>query len=193
MVKERLIAFEKRVADAFAEKKILGPIHLSAGNEDQLIRIFKDIHPEDWVFSTYRSHYHAILHGIPEDWLFNEILAGRSMNIHNLEHRFFTSAIVGGTLSIAVGVAASLKRQGASRQVWCFVGDMAATIGAMHEAVLYSRGNDLPIRFVIEDNKLSVNSPTDECWGLETYDSKCRRYEYVRQTPHVGIDRWVQF
>ncbi len=195
MVKERLIDFEKRVADAFAAKKIRGPIHLSGGNEDHLIHIFKDIHPEDWVFSTYRSHYHALLHGIPEEWLWDEILAGRSMNIHNYEHRFFTSAIVGGALSIAVGVSASLKRQGVSRRVWCFLGDMASTIGAYHEAKRYAICSDLPIKFIVEDNGLSCNSPTEECWSTcegANYDVE-KRYGYERQHPHVGIEQWVQF
>lgn len=191
-MKQRLIAFEKRVADAFANKLCKGPVHLSGGNEDHLIRIFNDIHPEDWVFCSYRNHYHALLHGIPEDWLFNEILEGRSMNIHNFHHRFFSSAIVGGTLPIAVGVAAALQRHGSHQMVWCFVGDMAASIGAFHEATKYAMGNELPIKFVVEDNGLSCNSPTDECWG-DGHRSVVDRYYYERQYPHVGIGRFVQF
>lgn len=192
-MKERLIAFEKRVADAFANKQCKGPVHLSGGNEDQLISIFKDIHPEDWVFCSYRNHYHALLHGIPEDWLFLEILEGRSMNIHNFQHRFFTSAIVGGILPIAVGVAAALKRGDSKQMVWCFVGDMAASIGAFHEATQYAMCNDLPIRFVVEDNGLSCNSPTNDCWGDEYRTGMVDRYYYERQYPHVGIGRFVQF
>ena len=121
--REELIAFEKRVAEAFERAEIKGPVHLSGGNEDALIDIFKYINEEDWVFSTYRNHYHALLHGIDPDWLFDQIKQGRSMNIS--APRFFTSAIVGGTLSIAVGVAKVLF--GSGRRVWCFVGDMAAT------------------------------------------------------------------
>jgi TPP-dependent pyruvate/acetoin dehydrogenase alpha subunit len=189
-----LIAFEKRVAEAFEAKLIKGPIHLSGGNEAQLVELFDlFISRDDWVFSTYRNHLHALLHGVPEDWLWNEILEGRSMNISSPKHRFLTSAIVGGTLPIAVGVAASVKNQG--RSVWCFVGDMAATTGAFHEARTYALGHDLPIRFIVEDNGLSCDSPTDECWGkhqsLEGDGSY--RYRYERTWPHNGSGKWVAF
>lgn len=190
-----LIAFEKKVAEAFEAGKIRGPVHLSGGNEAELIEIFKEIHPEDWVFSTYRNHYHALLHGISEDWLMAEILSGRSMNITNHEHRFFTSAIVGGTLPIAVGVAAALKRQDSKRRVWCFVGDMAATTGIFHEAQRYAYCQGFPIKFIIEDNGFSTDSPTSECWGGEesTYDYKSERYDYARTWPHVNTGKWVSF
>jgi len=108
--KESLIAFEERVKQAFLAKQIRSPVHLSGGNEAQLLELFGDVRPTDWVFSTWRSHYHALLHGIPEEWLFNEILAGRSMYLMNREHRFMSSAIVGGMLPIACGVALGIKR-----------------------------------------------------------------------------------
>lgn len=182
-----LIAFEKRVAEAFANKQCKGPVHLSGGNEEQLIEIFKGIPKDAWVVSTYRSHYHALLHGINPDWLFNEILEGRSMNIHNPQHRFISSAIVGGCLPIAVGLAA------AGAEVHCFLGDMAATTGAFHEASMYAFGHGLPVSFYIEDNGYSTNTPTDECWGNERRKSYVLRYHYKRQHPHVGVEKWVQF
>lgn len=196
MTSAELKAFEKRVAEAFANKECKGPVHLSGGNEDQLIELFNRVRREDWVFCSYRNHYHALLHGIPEDWLMAEIKAGRSMNISSAKYRFFTSAIVGGTLPIAVGVAAALKRKKSKAKVWCFVGDMAARSGAFFEARQYAIGFDLPIMFVIEDNGLSCNSPTNECWGLPGHrgiGDKRLAYSYKREYPHVGIDQWVQF
>ena len=192
-----LIAFEERVAAAFEAREVRGPIHLSGGNEEQLIEIFSGIDREDYVFSTYRSHYHALLHGLDPEWLMEEIKAGRSMNIR--APRFYTSAIVGGCLPIAVGVAAALKRQGSARKVWCFVGDMAASIGAYHEALQYADGHDLPIRFVVEDNQLSCDSPTLECWGGHLHfpngciGEKEIRYQYERKHAHVGIGKFVAF
>lgn len=190
--KRRLIAFEKRVAAAFKAKKVKGPIHLAGGNEDALLSIFQNISDGEWVFSTYRSHYHALLHGIPEKWLMAEILAGRSMSIHSLGHRFMSSAIVGGMLPIAVGVAAALKRQGVMQMVHCFVGDMAATTGAFHEAVKYAEGHRLPIRFYIEDNGMSCDTPTDETWGAGLDGTvRVERYDYARIYPHSGIGKYV--
>ena len=188
-----LIAFEKRVSDAFGNKQIRGPVHLSGGNESQLIEIFKAIDPLDWVCTSYRNHCHALLHGVPEEKVWAEILKGHSMNLTFPEHRFLSSAIVGGQLSIAVGIATALKMRGSQRKVWCFLGDMASTIGSFHEASQYAGRWYLPVRFVIEDNGVSCNTPTQDCWGRAGVLAHTQRYFYTRQYPHVGIDRWVQF
>ena len=58
---ESLIDFENLIVKHWEAGKIRGPIHLSNGNEEQLIEIFKRIKTSDWVFSTWRSHYHALL------------------------------------------------------------------------------------------------------------------------------------
>ena len=71
--KDSLIQFEKKISDHWEFGRIRGPIHLSGGNEDELIEIFKYIKKGDWVFSTWRSHYHALLKGITPEWLEKEI------------------------------------------------------------------------------------------------------------------------
>ena len=149
-----LIKFEKEIALLFEQKRIRAPVHLSSGNEQQLIAIFKNIKPDDWVCSTHRSHYHALLKGIPSKWVRDRILTGHSITLCNNEHHFITSAIVGGIIPIAVGLAMTGKT------VWVFVGDMAATTGVFHECVCYSTSHNLPIHFVVEDNGVSVNTPT---------------------------------
>ena len=201
---EELIAFEAEVAAEFERGHIRGPVHISGGNEAALIEIFKDIKSSDWCISTYRSHYHALLHGIPRDKVMAAIMSGRSMNLSFPEHRFLTSAIVGGTLPIAVGIAAALKRQVSERKVWVFLGDMCATTGAFYEATSYACLQVLPVKFVIEDNLLSCDSPTHECWGtayhgwhensvVATLSNKVLRYGYKRTFPHVGIGKFVTF
>lgn len=192
MNKEDLINFEEEIKGLFLDAKIRSPVHLSQGNEDDLIAIFRDIRPEDWVFSTHRSHYHALLKGISPAWLRLEILENRSIHIFNKEHNFFSSAIVGGCLPIALGVALAFKRKGAARLVWVFVGDMAAETGAFHECTKYAKRNDLPIAFVVEDNGLSINSPTQLTWGMHKNGSIIR-YRYNRGVPHVGVGKWVTF
>lgn len=193
MTKDELIAFEKEVEAQFISGNIKGPIHLSGGNEDQLIEIFKDIDPQDWVFSTWRNHFHALLHGVPPEELMAEIMAGRNMNFSSKEHKFFTSAIVGGILPIATGVAYALKKQDSPLHVWCFVGDMAALSGVYHEAIQYAEGHDLPITFVVEVNDWSANTPTQEVWGEEHWHSKEIAYGYERIYPHAGASTWVNF
>ena len=184
-----LIAFEQEVADAFNAGKIRAPVHLSGGNEAQLVEIFRSVPRDAWVFSTWRNHYHALLHGVPREKVMAQIMAGKSMNLSFPEHRFFTSAIVSGIVPIAVGVAAARKNP-----VWCFVGDMAATTGAFHEASWYASGHGLPIQFVVEDNGMSTNTPTQACWGDQVVcANNVRHYQYTRTQEHVGTGRFVQF
>jgi pyruvate dehydrogenase E1 component alpha subunit len=192
-VRRKLIAFEKRVAEEFEKGNIKGPIHLSGGNEDQLIEIFKDVSSDDWVFSTWRNHYHALLHGIQEERVFKEIVAGRSMNLTFPEHKFYASAIVGGILPIACGVAAALQRKRCHRKVWCFIGDMAETTGICHEVARYAGGHALPLHIVIEDNGVSTNTPTRLVWGASDKELYYERYHYERVHPHVGTGKWVTF
>lgn len=180
MLKADLIAFEEEVAAAFEAKKIRGPIHLSGGNEDALIEIFKEVPRDAWVLSTWRSHYHALLHGVPPKLVMGEIMAGRSMNLAFPEYRFLTSAIVGGILPIACGLAA------AGEKVWCFVGDMTASIGAFRDACHFDGVN-----FVVEDNGVSTNTPTALAWPVGT--SQVRRYHYERTYPHTGSGQLVSF
>lgn len=186
---DELLRFEEDVADAFKARKIHAPIHLSAGNEKQLIDIFKGVQPEDWVFSTWRSHYHALLKGIPKRVIMDAILDGNSIALNFPSYRFFSSAIVGGTLPIACGVAAHAEYPS---KVWCFVGDMCASTGAFQDAVDYAKGHDLPITFVVEDNGLSTNTPTLETWGAGKTD-KVIRYQYNRGCDHCGAGEYVSF
>ena len=174
---ETLIAFEADIAKLFEQGKIHSPVHLSKGNEKILIRIFQQIKPADWVFSTHRNHYHALLKGIPPEWLKAEILKDRSIAINNAEYHFFSSAIVAGILPIALGVAMT------GQTVWCFVGDMAAETGIFHECVKYAYGEKLPIHFVVENNGFSVDTPTEQVW----------RYSYQREFPHQGMGKYVIF
>ena len=192
MTAEELIAFENEVKVAFEAGKIRGPVHLSGNNEAELIDIFKSVDPTDWVLCSYRSHYHALLHGIPRELVMAEIMAGRSMNLSFPRFRFFSSAIVGGHLSMAVGVAAALKRQEIDRSVWCFCGDMAARGGAFHEAMQYAVGHDLRIKFYVEDNGLSCDTPTGEVWGYGGRQNIVH-YSYERKYPHVGSGTYINF
>ncbi len=175
MTKQELIQFENEIKEEILAGHIRAPVHLSGGNEDDLIEIFKGIHSNDWVLSTHRSHYHALLKGIPREWVKEQILKGNSITLNHSGFRFMSSAIVGGVLPIGVGLALS------GQKVWCFVGDMAAETGIFHECVKYSR--HLPIKFVVEDNGFSVDTPTEKVW----------RYSYQRTYPHQGCGKFILF
>jgi len=189
-IKEKLIDFEKRIGQG----KIPYLIHLSGGNEDQLIEIFKEIEEGDYIFSTHRSHYHYLLAGGSEEELEKKILEGNSMFVFDKKLNFLSSSIVAGTPSIAAGVAWALKRKGNKNKVWCFVGDGAEDEGNFCEAVRYVDGWDLPCIFVIEDNDRSVNTPKKERYGKGKINwPECvRRYIYTPTYPHAGTGKQIK-
>ena len=64
--KQNLIKFEEEIATLFNNKKIRSPIHLYKGNEESIIKIFKKIKKNDFIFCTWRSHYQCLLKGVPQ-------------------------------------------------------------------------------------------------------------------------------
>lgn len=176
-----LIAFEDRIRAHWQAGELPCLLHLCGGNEEQLLEIFSRIRPGDWILSTHRNHYHALLAGIPAEQLEADILAGHSMFTFSKEHNFLSSSVLAGTCAIAAGLAWTLKhapevalagRPGTppprspgreardpAPHVYCFLGDGAEEEGHFYEAALFVESHGLPCTFIIEDNDRSVDSP----------------------------------
>jgi pyruvate dehydrogenase E1 component alpha subunit len=205
MSKEQLINFEEEIGAMFNQAKIRAPIHLYHGNEEQIYRVFEKVKSNDWICCTWRNHYQALLKGVPADLLIEKIVEGKSMVMNLPEYKFICSSIVGGIPSIATGLALAAKLKNSNEHVWCWTGDMSAETGAWSEAYRYSVAHDLPITFVVEDNELSVLTPTKEVWGEEKwylphqnrqwYESKHLIYYkyHNKKYPHAGSGFRVQF
>ena len=199
MTPEDLIAFETEIAGIFNAGKIRAPVHLYSGNEAQMIGIFRDVKPEDWVFCSWRSHYQCLLKGVPREEVKAEILDGRSISLCFPKYRVVSSAIVTGVLPIAVGTAMGIKRRGEKARVHCFVGDMTSETGCFHECLKYSTNHQLPIRFIVEDNAKSVCTDTRETWNQPVLSYENSRhplvvyYQYQTKYPHAGAGQRVQF
>jgi TPP-dependent pyruvate/acetoin dehydrogenase alpha subunit len=199
MTKDELIAFEEDIAATFNAGKIRAPVHLYYGNEEHIIKVFKKIRPQDWIFCSWRSHYQCLLKGVSPAQVRDEILAGRSISLCFPEHRVYSSAIVGGVLPIAVGAAMAIKRRGEDAKVYCFMGEMTSETGIAHESIKYSRNHSLPIHFVVEDNEKSVCTDTRETWNQarltyeEVNDEYITYYRYQTKYPHAGAGVRVQF
>ena len=209
---EELIAFEEDIAQEFNAGKIKAPVHLYSGGERELIEIFKDIRPQDWVLCSWRSHYQCLLKGVPKEELKAEIMAGRSIALNFPKYRIVSSAIIGGVLPIAVGLGMAIKRtlsRPPKPNVHVFAGDMTAETGIFYECLKYVENFDLPVFFHVEDNDLSVCTDTKRVWGQKsiwgdefTTDAQHKaifsdhvtyfRYK-AEKYPHAGSGKRVQF
>lgn len=186
---DQLIAFERRMADLFEAGELPFLLHLSGGNEQQLIELFHEVRDGDWIFSGHRSHYHYLLAGGSEQRLEQLIRDGRSMFVFDRRLNFLTSSVLAGTCAIAAGVAWQLQESGSPNRVWCFLGDGAEDEGHFYEAVRFVDGHNLPCTFVIEDNSVSVDSDYFQRWGTHArhpWPVCVRRYRYERTWPHAG-------
>ncbi len=197
--KKFLIDFETKIANYFNQAKIKSPVHLYYGNESKMINIFKKISKNDWVLCSWRSHYQALLKGVPPKTVLNEIFDGKSISLCFPKYKFYSSAIVGGTLPIALGIAASIKFKKKSSKVFCFIGDMTSETGIAYETIKYSISHKLPIHFIIEDNNLSVCTNTRNTWKIKnlSFFDKNKKfityYKYQNKYPHAGAGIRVQF
>ncbi len=199
MTKEELREFEEKMADHFNNGRIRAPVHLYYGNESEMIKFFRRVRQNDWVFCSWRSHYQCLLKGVPQDVLEKDILEGKSISLCYPEYNIYSSAIVGGNIPVAVGVSMALKLKRIDSRVYCFVGDMTAESGIFMENLKYSMANQLPITFIVEDNGKSVCTDTMKTWNMKesTYkhldDEYIYYYEYETKYPHAGAGKRVQF
>ncbi len=196
MTAQDLIEFESGIRELWESGQLPSLVHLCGGNEQQLIDIFSEIREGDWIFSTHRTHYHALLAGIGAEELKAKICSGDSMFVYSAKHNFLCSAVLAGCCGIAAGVAWELHndfiemRIYARPRVWCFIGDGGEEEGHFYEAVMFVEANDLPCTFIIEDNNRSVDTSREHrrgaAKGLEHLFKCVRRYHYTPTYPHAG-------
>jgi len=196
--KEDLINFETEIGDCFNNKLIKSPIHLYYGNEENMIKIFNDVKPNDWIFCTWRSHYQCLLKGVPLEEIKEDILKGKSISLNYPKYKIYSSAIVAGSIPIATGAALDIKRKNGDEHVWCFVGDMASETGCFFENWKYAINHNLPITYIIENNGKSVCTNTKKTWGCDKlyFSNETRKiiyYEYETKYPHAGAGKRIQF
>lgn len=201
MTKEEKIqylkSFEEEVISLYLNKKILSPVHLNGGDETENISIFEKIKEEDWVVTNYRSHYQALLKGMPKEELLEWILDNKSIHLMSSKYKIVSSAIVGGSLPIAVGIAKAIKMNNENEHVWYFTGDMTASLGVFHDCWQYSVFNDLPITFIVADNTFSTDTPSKIAWGMDEnqeywWEKKLPKiiyYKYTRIYQHYGVSK----
>ncbi len=190
-----MIDFENQTKTDWEAGDLPCLLHLAGGNEEQLVEIFKEIRPGDWIFSTHRNHYHALLAGVPTDTVREKINNGDSMFVYSKEHNFFCSAVLAGCCGIAAGIAWAIRNDPefsflSHPWVYCFIGDGGEEQGHFYEAAMFVEANDLPCTFIIEDNNRSVDTPRDarrgDAKGLEHIFKCVRRYHYEPTYPHAG-------
>ncbi|PXX44367.1 thiamine pyrophosphate-dependent dehydrogenase E1 component subunit alpha [Aquitalea magnusonii] len=163
---------EEAIARHYPEQKMRCPVHLSIGQEAAAVGVCAALEATDLAVSTHRAHAHYLAKGGDLDALIAELHGkstgccggrGGSMHLSDTKVGFVAStAIVGNSIPVGVGLALSLKQKRSDRISCIFLGDGATEEGAFYESANFAVVRNLPVLFACENNFYSVYSSLDK-------------------------------
>ncbi len=164
----RIRRFEERSLRAYQAGKIGGFLHLYIGQEAVAAGCCSVMHSDDHIITAYREHAHAIGVGMDTKALMAEMYGkitgcskgkGGSMHFFDPARNFWGGhGIVGGQIPLGAGLAFGLKYLDRKGAAMAFMGDGAVNQGAVHEAFNLAALWNLPVVFIIENNRYSMGT-----------------------------------
>jgi len=165
--------FEDKCAEMYYRGKMFGFVHLYNGQEAVSTGVIQALRQDDYVCSTYRDHVHALSCGVPARQVMAELFGkatgcskgrGGSMHLFSAEHNFLGGfAFVAEGIPVATGAALQVRYRRevmgdaqADQVVACFFGDGACNNGQFFECLNMATLWQLPILFVVENNKWAI-------------------------------------
>jgi len=190
----RIRKFEERVAELVSQEEIICPCHLYIGEEAVATGICSALRRDDYVFSTHRSHGHYIAKGGDMKALMAELYGkvtgcsrGRGGSMHLASPDMGlpgSSAIVAGTIPLAVGAALAFSIQKKDSVSVAFFGDGAVSEGVWYESLNFASLKKLPVIFVCENNLYSTHMPVAACLAKTNIYKKAEAFNM----PGVRVD-----
>ena len=160
---------EETIAERYNEQKMRCPTHLCTGQEAVAAAAGTVLRKDDFAVSSHRAHGHYLGKGGSLKRMIAEIYGketgcshgkGGSMHLIDQEVGFMGStAIVGGTIPIGVGLGLSVQLKNTDQVSCIFLGDGSVECGVFYESVNFAVLRKLPVLFLCENNLYSVYSP----------------------------------
>jgi TPP-dependent pyruvate/acetoin dehydrogenase alpha subunit len=154
--------FEETIVRLFQEEAFMAHYHLYIGQEATGVGVMEALGPDDKLATHHRNHGHMIARGADPGKAVAEILGredglnhGHAGTLHMSEPDLgfiSTSAIVGGSISLATGAAFALKQQGGDAVAVGLFGDGALEEGVSYESLNFAALYSLPAVYVCENN-----------------------------------------
>jgi len=190
----RIREFEDTAIDLFLRGELKGAATTYNGMEASAVGVCMALRREDLIAGTHRSHGHIIAKGADTSKMMAELLGketgyckgrGGSMHIAAFETGSLGAlAIVGAGVPIAVGAAMAFKMRGEDRIAIPFMGDGATNTGNFHEGLNMASIWDLPVVFVVENNRYAVSTRIEEAVNIEDLSIRAESYGI----PGVRVD-----
>jgi pyruvate dehydrogenase E1 component alpha subunit len=160
--------FEEKAGQLYGMGFIGGFCHLYIGQEAVVVGMLMAIGDGDQVITTYRDHGHMLACGMDPKGVMAELTGrqggyskgkGGSMHMFSAEKNFFGGhGIVGATAPLGTGLAFANKYRETDRVCLTFFGDGAANQGQVYESFNMAKLWDLPVIYVIENNKYGMGT-----------------------------------
>jgi pyruvate dehydrogenase E1 component alpha subunit len=184
--------FEERCAEAYALGKIGGFCHLYIGQEAISTGTMSMLRPDDYVITAYRDHGQALARGMTPRSIMAELFGradgcskgkGGSMHLFSAEHNFLGGhGIVGGHVPVAAGVGFAIKYKKGDQVCVCYFGEAAVNIGAFHEALNIASLWDLPVIFIIENNRYGMGTAISRSTANEDVLVRAKGYRMIGES-----------
>lgn len=168
----RIRMVEEQIAARYSEQEMRCPVHLSIGQEAPSAAFSLVAERGDLAVSTHRGHAHYLAKGGDLSRMIAEIYGketgcsrgiGGSMHLIDTSAGFMgSSAIVGNSIPVGVGLALALQTKGIQQAACVFFGDGATEEGAFYESLNFAALRQLPALFVCENNQYSVYTPLEQ-------------------------------
>jgi TPP-dependent pyruvate/acetoin dehydrogenase alpha subunit len=160
---------EEKIAREYSNQKMRCPVHLSIGQEAVPAVLSCFLSNQDFVVSTHRGHAHYIAKNGNLKKMIAEIYGketgcskgkGGSMHLIDKSVGFYgTSAIVGNSIPVGVGLSLTLLKSKKNNLSAVFLGEGATEEGVFYESLNLAAVKKLPTLFICENNSYSVYSP----------------------------------
>jgi len=182
--------FELRMTEIFANRMkagdFPGALHSSEGQEAIAVGVCNALEEDDYVFSTYRGHGHALARGLDLKRVVAELNGkatgvsrgyGGSMHLYAPELHFMGgNGIVGGGLPLALGTAYASVKRGDGRVTVAFFGDGGSSIGLFHESVNMAAVKKWPVIYVCENNQYAATTHVSKNCPIENIADRSKAY-----------------
>ena len=160
--------FEEKAGQLYGRGLIGGFCHLYIGQEAVVVGMQMAVKDGDQVITTYRDHGHMLACGMDPKGVMAELTGraggysrgkGGSMHMFSIEKNFFGGhGIVGASVPLGAGLAFMNKYKGNDNLCLCYFGDGAANQGQVYETFNMAKLWNLPIIFIIENNKYAMGT-----------------------------------
>ncbi len=162
--------FEEEVLRVAQAHPYIGRQHLYIGHEPTGAAVVTALAPGDLLHTTHRNHGYLIARGADPGRALAEIMGrrdglngGRGGPWHLCDTGAgfqSTSAMVGGSVGLAIGAAFGLKKQGSKAIGVAHFGDGTLDEGICFESLNLASILDLPVLFVCENNAKEGQRPS---------------------------------